>query len=179
MPAAGPRKIALAERNMMSDIHLSLLRVGESERGTFGVLRQGTIPFAVTLEPPWKDNTVGLSAIPPGTYRCVRMQSPHFGETFEITNVPGRSHVLFHKGNKLEDTEGCILVAEEFGGTPEMPVVWGVVMETGYPEAVVTLVSLGDRTTSLYFSNGGGIIQALSTTATEAGPGTRIWKNRS
>ena len=44
--------------------------------------------------------------------------------------------------------------------TPEMPVVWGVVMETGYPEAVVTLVSLGDRTTSLYFSNGGGVIGA-------------------
>ena len=36
--------------------------------------------------------------------------------------------------------------------------VWGVVMETGYPEAVVTLVALADGTVSLYFSNGGGII---------------------
>ncbi len=36
--------------------------------------------------------------------------------------------------------------------------VWGVVMETGYPEAVVTLVTLADGTVSLYFSNGGGII---------------------
>ena len=35
---------------------------------------------------------------------------------------------------------------------------WGVVMETGLPEAVVTLVSLKDGTASLYFSNGGGII---------------------
>ena len=35
--------------------------------------------------------------------------------------------------------------------------VWGVVMETGYPEAVVTLVTLADGTVSLYF-NGGGII---------------------
>ena len=107
----------------MSDIHMSLLRVGESERGTFGVLRLGNIPFAVTLEPPWKDNAVGISHIPAGTYRCVRMQSPHFGETFEITGVPGRSHVLFHKGNKLEDTEGCILIGEEFGGTLETPLV--------------------------------------------------------
>jgi len=36
--------------------------------------------------------------------------------------------------------------------------VWGVVMETGHPEGVVTLVALADGTVSLYFSNGGGII---------------------
>lgn len=36
--------------------------------------------------------------------------------------------------------------------------VWGVVMETGYPEAVATLVALADGSVSLYFSNGGGII---------------------
>lgn len=40
----------------------------------------------------------------------------------------------------------------------EMPNVWGVLMETGYPQAVATLVSLADGTTSLYFSNGGGMI---------------------
>jgi hypothetical protein len=42
--------------------------------------------------------------------------------------------------------------------TKETPNVWGVLMETGYPEAVVTLVSLADGTTSLYFGNGGGMI---------------------
>lgn len=36
--------------------------------------------------------------------------------------------------------------------------VWGVLMETGYPEVVVTLVTIADGTVSLYFSNGGGII---------------------
>ena len=36
--------------------------------------------------------------------------------------------------------------------------VWGVVMETGYPEAVATLVVLANGTASIYFSNGGGII---------------------
>jgi hypothetical protein len=40
----------------------------------------------------------------------------------------------------------------------ETPNVWGILMETGYQEAVVTLVSLADGTTSLYFSNGGGMI---------------------
>lgn len=38
--------------------------------------------------------------------------------------------------------------------------VHGVVMETGYPEAVVTLVAMADGAASLYFSNGGGIIGA-------------------
>ncbi len=38
--------------------------------------------------------------------------------------------------------------------------VWGMVMETGYAEGSFTLVSLADGTTSLYFSNGGGIIGA-------------------
>jgi len=41
------------------------------------------------------------------------------------------------------------------GPTADRPQVWGVVMETGYPEAVATLVVLGEGTTSLYFSNGG------------------------
>jgi len=34
--------------------------------------------------------------------------------------------------------------------------VWGLLMETGYPEAVATLVAIADGTVSLYFSNGGG-----------------------
>jgi hypothetical protein len=38
------------------------------------------------------------------------------------------------------------------------PGVWGVVMETGYPGVVATLVAMADGSVSLYFSNGGGII---------------------
>ena len=38
--------------------------------------------------------------------------------------------------------------------------VWGIVMETGIERGFYTLVVLGDGTTSLYFSNGGGIIGA-------------------
>lgn len=38
--------------------------------------------------------------------------------------------------------------------------VWGVLMETGYPDAAFSLVVLADGSTSLYFSTGGGIIGA-------------------
>ncbi len=42
--------------------------------------------------------------------------------------------------------------------TPEYPHVWGVMMETLFPEVIVTLVALVDGTTSLYFSTGNGIL---------------------
>src|SRR5687767_2983855 len=38
--------------------------------------------------------------------------------------------------------------------------VLALLLETGYPEAVATLVGLADGTTSMYFSNGGGVIGA-------------------
>jgi hypothetical protein len=36
--------------------------------------------------------------------------------------------------------------------------ILALLMETGYPEAVATLVAVADGTSSLYFSNGGGFI---------------------
>lgn len=55
-----------------------------------------------------------------------------------------------------------VLPPEEVGlaPTPGGPAVWTVFMETGFPEAVASLLVVADGTTSLYFSNGGGIIGA-------------------
>ncbi len=36
--------------------------------------------------------------------------------------------------------------------------VWGVLMETGFPEATASLIALSDGSASLYFSTGGGVI---------------------
>lgn len=44
------------------------------------------------------------------------------------------------------------------GQGPTHPVVWGALMETGYPRGTASLVALADGTTSLYLSTGGGII---------------------
>jgi hypothetical protein len=96
---------------------LDLIRVGSSEQGTFGVLRIGQVPFALTLERPWRDNETNVSCIPPTEYICRRVHSPKFGETFEVQGVERRSHILFHKGNTIENTKGCILVGEQFDGT--------------------------------------------------------------
>lgn len=93
---------------------MKLIRVASNSEGTYGVLLQGEIPFAVTLERPWLDNRKGESCIPPGHYQCVRVQSAKFGDTFMVKDVPGRSEILFHKGNLADDSHGCILVGEQF-----------------------------------------------------------------
>lgn len=93
---------------------MKLKRIAETDTGTYGVLISGGTPFAVTLERPWLNNRKGESCIPTGRYVCKRVQSPKFGNTFEITGVNGRSHILFHKGNLDDDTHGCVLVGESF-----------------------------------------------------------------
>lgn len=94
---------------------ITLKRVAGGDDGTFGVLIEGGTPFALTCERPWLENRPFVSSIPPGRYRCARTVSPHFGETFEVVDVPGRTHILFHVGNTAGDTEGCILVGSSFG----------------------------------------------------------------
>ena len=93
---------------------MKLVRVSMCLTATYGVLLQGEIPFAVTLERPWLDNKPNESCIPAGKYECRMVESPKFGKTFEVTNVPGRSAILFHKGNIADDSHGCILVGESF-----------------------------------------------------------------
>lgn len=93
---------------------MRLLRIASLDLVTFGVLLEDGVPFATTLELPWRANEPERSCIPAGSYVCQRVQSPKFGETFEVTHVPNRSHILLHKGNVAGDTLGCILIGEAF-----------------------------------------------------------------
>lgn len=94
---------------------ITLKRIVRTDNGTFGVMLDVDTPFALTAESPWAENRRGVSCIPRGWYTCRRVRSPRFGETFEVTKVPGRTHILFHKGNTPADTRGCILVGSFFG----------------------------------------------------------------
>lgn len=94
---------------------LLLKRVTQRPTMNQGVLiGPGNRAFAVTLELPWRDNKTGISSIPQGTYTCRRVKSPKFGWTFEITNVPGRKHVLFHPANWVKQLRGCVAVGHGF-----------------------------------------------------------------
>jgi hypothetical protein len=93
----------------------TIKRISSTPDGVFGVMLFDGVPFAVTAERPWLNNKPDVSCIPEGEYWCHRVKSPKFGDTFEIMNVPGRSKILFHKGNvPTEDSLGCILIGEQF-----------------------------------------------------------------
>lgn len=99
---------------------LRLKRTSFEECGIFGVLssQDGSCIVATTLEHAYAGSQEPVSFIPkvpPGVYKCVRGQHQlaHMTEpfeTFEITDVPGHNHILFHVGNTNNDSEGCVLL---------------------------------------------------------------------
>jgi len=95
---------------------VEILRREENfQYGTFGILSINKEVFCVTLERPDILNKPFESSIPAQQYICKRIVSPKFGETFQIMNVPGRDHVLFHPANLMTELEGCIALAQYFG----------------------------------------------------------------
>ena len=84
------------------------------EYGTFGALVIDGQPICNTLEPYHRDNEKNISSIPAGQYVCKPYSSERYPNTYEITNIEGRSKVLFHSGNWDDDTMGCILLGESF-----------------------------------------------------------------
>jgi len=73
-----------------------------------------------TMEDAWQQNTPEISCIPDGTYRCRPRRFNHGNKgkgypAIEITGVPGRSLILFHRGNVDDDVRGCIVVGTELG----------------------------------------------------------------
>ena len=93
---------------------LLLKRVDHREWGVYGVLIGPKGPFIVTLERPALDGFGKMSSIKAGVYTCKRIKSPTFGWTYEVTGVTGRSAILFHAGNWVDDTRGCILTGASF-----------------------------------------------------------------
>ncbi|MBU1003008.1 MAG: hypothetical protein KKE73_10855 [Proteobacteria bacterium] len=82
--------------------------------GTMGAMRVQKVPVCLTMEREDLLNAQNMSSIPAQQYLCRRVNSPKFGNTFEVVGVPGRSAVLFHKGNTQEDSHGCILLGSKF-----------------------------------------------------------------
>lgn len=94
---------------------LTLARLASAKQGTWGELR-GAGKTIYTCERPWRDNRVGDSSIPGGTYRVVPRRYNKGGyPAFEVTGVSGRNLILIHRGNVPTDIEGCILVGFSLG----------------------------------------------------------------
>jgi len=92
---------------------IALQRLCEINGATLGRLLVEDVPPLWTLERPWLGNQTRVSCVPTGCYTCI----PHgwrggarFRSVWELEDVPDRSGILFHAGNTVADTEGCILV---------------------------------------------------------------------
>lgn len=104
---------------------LNLIRVAQSEAGTFGVLvdEDNEWPICLTCEEPWLDNTPSKSCIPVGDYAVAFFTSQKHPNVWQVLNVPGRSGILIHDGNEIQDTAGCILVGSYYDTMYGLPAV--------------------------------------------------------
>ena len=93
-----------------------LKRVSHMEKATFGVFIYKAIPFAVSLELPWRDNQINISCIPEGTYTLSKRDDR---DAYEFHDVPGRTYIQLHLANLTAELEGCVapgLSFEPFDG---------------------------------------------------------------
>jgi hypothetical protein len=90
---------------------VTITRVKTGVDGTFGILNVEDLFTCVTLEPPWKDNQKNISCIPVGEYMVKPHISTQFqnvrGRIYRIMDVPERTGIDIHPGNRLKDTKGC------------------------------------------------------------------------
>lgn len=95
---------------------------------TVGVLECGTHRF-FTLEDAMKGGGLAKdSCVPSGAYDLVKHSGPKYKDTFalvgeQVSHMPepgkARSAVLFHAGNWVRDTEGCVLLGYGWRLLPE------------------------------------------------------------
>lgn len=119
--------------------NVTIIRTTESEHGTEGflIVMEGD-PYlskptfsCKTMELPWRNNKPQISRIPAGEYEVVIRESPKFGLTYWVRNVPNRSYILIHSGNFAGDKEkgfkthvyGCILLGQKHGWLGEQRAV--------------------------------------------------------
>src|SRR5215216_4379526 len=77
--------------------------------GTNGQLYINEVFLCYTIELPWLNNQPKRSCIPEGRYTIEKRWSPHFGDHYQLKNVPGRDLILIHPANNaLKELKGCI-----------------------------------------------------------------------
>ncbi len=95
---------------------LLLQRIARTTDGVLGDLILNGTWVCYCVERPWRDNKPRRSCIPTGSYPLLMVSdSPimtrlgYDGNGWEVCDVPGRTHILLHPGNRPTDSMGCIL----------------------------------------------------------------------
>lgn len=73
---------------------------------------QSVVFECFTLELPWRNNQQNVSCIPPGIYTIQPRFTQKHGQHWLVKDVPGRDHILIHRGNFHSHTRGCILTGK-------------------------------------------------------------------
>ena len=99
---------------------LKLIRDKDTGEATLGRLYAEGKLICYTLENTWIDNKRNISCIPEGNYSIELKEYGRFYDKYKhpiikLTDVPGRSEILIHKGNYAKDTQGCILIGDSLG----------------------------------------------------------------
>lgn len=94
---------------------IKIVRLEHTDEGVRGIMLVDGKFFACTLERPWVHNESNISCIPEGNYKARKYSSKRHGKTLIIEGVINRTGILFHVGNTSEDSEGCILLGDNFG----------------------------------------------------------------
>lgn len=96
-------------------LEIIVARTAYTDTATSGILIVDHEYWGYTLEDRLRPPGVkvpGQTCIPAGTYRVEMDWSNHFKKFLpRILGVTGFYGVLFHGGNKVGDTEGCVLIA--------------------------------------------------------------------
>jgi hypothetical protein len=105
-------------KNIIEDkgVNLLIIRDTFTDKSTLGKLYVNGELFCDTLELPYRDNQRSISSIPAGEYK-VNLRPARQSATRDylhliVKEVPNRSYILFHRGNKPSHTRGCILVGQ-------------------------------------------------------------------
>jgi len=104
-------------------MNVILTRVPSTDQGTFGNFRMDDGTQFFSLELPWREDSNGISCIPPGVYQCKWILSPKHGECYQVTNVSYRDMIEIHSANFAGDASkgyisqllGCIALGTSIG----------------------------------------------------------------
>ncbi len=97
--------------------HVLIKRAYSTDKVTLGMVDIEGIDHRpiFTLENPWRGNKPFVSRIPVNKYLCRPFSGRKYKNVYQVTDVPGRSYILFHAGNFESNTNGCILLGLSCG----------------------------------------------------------------
>lgn len=102
---------------------IDVVKIAETKNSTVSKLLIGGDFFCFVVEDGYRaEKVAGETRIPDGVYNVIKRTDgafcsrykKNFGHAYalQLENVPGFQFILIHTGNTVEDTRGCLLVAD-------------------------------------------------------------------